>query len=237
MKFTLNWLKQHLDTDASIEVVAEKLTDIGLEIEGVTDRAAALADIRVAHIEEAGQHPDADRLKLCRVNTGDKIIQVVCGAPNARTGLKVALAQPGAIIPIDGSKLKPGKIRGVESQGMMCSTRELCLGEDHDGIIELPEDAEIGAPVASVLGTDDPILEIGLTPNRPDCTGVRGIARDLAAAGIGTLKADPRQEPVTGAFDSPIGVTISGDIATNNAVPAFYGRYIRGVKTPKARNG
>jgi len=230
MKFTLDWLKQHLDTDASIEVVAEKLTDIGLEIENVTDRAAALADIRVAYIEEAGQHPDADRLKLCRVNTGDKIIQVVCGAPNARTGLKVALAQPGAIIPIDGSKLKPGKIRGIESQGMMCSTRELCLGEDHDGIIELPEDAEIGAPVAGVLGADDPIIEIGLTPNRPDCTGVRGIARDLAAAGIGTLKADPRQEAVAGSFDSPIGVTISGEIAENNAVPAFYGRYIRGVK-------
>ncbi|WP_417827530.1 phenylalanine--tRNA ligase subunit beta [Thalassospira sp.] len=234
MKFTLNWLKQHLDTDASIEVVAEKLTDIGLEIEDVTDRAAALADIRVAHIEEAGQHPDADRLKLCRVNTGEKIIQVVCGAPNARTGLKVALAQPGAIIPIDGSKLKPGKIRGVESQGMMCSTRELCLGEDHDGIIELPEDAEIGAPVAAVLGADDPIIEIGLTPNRPDCTGVRGIARDLAAAGIGTLKADPRQEPVTGSFDSPIGVAISSDIAANNAVPAFYGRYIRGVKNAES---
>lgn len=230
MKFTLDWLKQHLDTDASIEVVAEKLTDIGLEIENVTDRAAALADIRVAYIEEAGQHPDADRLKLCRVNTGDKIIQVVCGAPNARTGLKVALAQPGAIIPIDGSKLKPGKIRGIESQGMMCSTRELCLGEDHDGIIELPEDAEIGAPVAGVLGADDPIIEIGLTPNRPDCTGVRGIARDLAAAGIGTLKADPRQEAVAGSFDSPIGVTISGEIVENNAVSAFYGRYIRGVK-------
>ncbi|MBX2832143.1 MAG: phenylalanine--tRNA ligase subunit beta [Rhodospirillales bacterium] len=234
MKFTFNWLKQHLDTDASIEVVAEKLTDIGLEIEGLTDRAAALADIRVAHIEEAGQHPDADRLKLCRVNTGDKIIQVVCGAPNARTGLKVALAQPGAIIPIDGSKLKPGKIRGIESQGMMCSTRELCLGEDHDGIIELPEDAEIGAPVAAVLGADDPIIEIGLTPNRPDCTGVRGIARDLAAAGIGTLKADPRQEAVAGKFDSPVGVSISSDIAANNAVPAFYGRYIRGVKNAES---
>ncbi|MCC9621015.1 phenylalanine--tRNA ligase subunit beta [Thalassospira sp. MA62] len=230
MKFTLNWLKQHLDTDASIEVVAEKLTDVGLEVEEVTDRAAALADIRVAHIEEAGQHPDADRLKLCRVNTGDKIIQVVCGAPNARTGLKVALAQPGAIIPIDGSKLKPGKIRGVESQGMMCSTRELCLGEDHDGIIELPEDAEIGAPVAAVLGADDPIIEIGLTPNRPDCTGVRGIARDLAAAGLGTLKDDPRQDAVTGSFDSPIGVAISDAVAKNGAAPAFYGRYIRGVK-------
>ncbi|PKR59098.1 phenylalanine--tRNA ligase subunit beta [Thalassospira lohafexi] len=234
MKFTLDWLKQHLDTDASVAVIAEKLTDIGLEIEGLTDRAAALADIRVAHIEEAGQHPDADRLKLCRVNTGEKIIQVVCGAPNARTGIKVALAQPGAIIPIDGSKLKPGKIRGVESQGMMCSTRELCLGDDHDGIIELPDDAPIGAPVAGILGADDTIFEIGLTPNRPDCTGVRGIARDLAAAGIGTLKADPRQEAVSGTFDSPVGVTISDDIASNNAVPAFYGRYIRGVKNAQS---
>ncbi|HCW69174.1 MAG TPA: phenylalanine--tRNA ligase subunit beta [Thalassospira lucentensis] len=234
MKFTLDWLKQHLDTDASVAVIAEKLTDIGLEIEGLTDRAAALADIRVAHIEEAGQHPDADRLKLCRVNTGEKIIQVVCGAPNARTGIKVALAQPGAIIPIDGSKLKPGKIRGVESQGMMCSTRELCLGDDHDGIIELPDDAPIGAPVAGILGADDTIFEIGLTPNRPDCTGVRGIARDLAAAGIGTLKTDPRQEAVSGAFDSPVGVTISDDIASNNAVPAFYGRYIRGVKNAES---
>ena len=230
MKFTLDWLKQHLDTDASIDVIAEKLTDVGLEIEAVTDRGVALKDIRVAHIIEAGQHPDADRLKLCKVDTGDKVIQVVCGAPNARTGIKVALAQPGAIIPIDGSKLKPGKIRGVESQGMMCSTRELCLGEDHDGIIELPEDAEIGAQVASVLGADDPILEIGLTPNRPDCTGVRGVARDLAAAGIGTLKAYPRQEAVAGAFDSSIGVTISTDITQNAAAPVFYGRYIRGVK-------
>jgi len=234
MKFTLDWLKQHLDTDAPVAVIAEKLTDIGLEIEGLTDRAAALADIRVAHIEEAGQHPDADRLKLCRVNTGEKIIQVVCGAPNARTGIKVALAQPGAIIPIDGSKLKPGKIRGVESQGMMCSTRELCLGDDHDGIIELPDDAPIGAPVAGILGADDTIFEIGLTPNRPDCTGVRGTARDLAAAGIGTLKTDPRQEAVSGAFDSPVGVTISDDIASNNAVPAFYGRYIRGVKNAQS---
>ena len=234
MKFTLDWLKQHLDTDASVAVIAEKLTDIGLEIEGLTDRAAALADIRVAHIEEAGQHPDADRLKLCRVNTGEKIIQVVCGAPNARTGIKVALAQPGAIIPIDGSKLKPGKIRGVESQGMMCSSRELCLGDDHDGIIELPDDAPIGAPVAGILGADDTIFEIGLTPNRPDCTGVRGIARDLAAAGIGTLKTDPRQEAVSGAFDSPIGITISHEIASNNAVPAFYGRYIRGVKNAQS---
>lgn len=230
MKFTLDWLKQHLETDASVEVIAEKLTAIGLEIEEVTDRGAALADIRVAYIEEAGQHPDADRLKLCKVNTGDNIIQVVCGAPNARTGIKVALAQPGAIIPIDGSKLKPGKIRGVESQGMMCSTRELCLGEDHDGIIELPENAELGAPVAAVLGADDPVIEIGLTPNRPDCTGVRGIARDLAAAGIGTLKDDPRMAPVDGSFDSPISVSIADDVTANGAAPAFYGRYIRGVK-------
>ncbi|MDP2699061.1 phenylalanine--tRNA ligase subunit beta [Thalassospira sp.] len=230
MKFTIDWLKQHLATDASVDAIAEKLTAIGLEVEGVTDSAAALADIRVGYIEEAGQHPDADRLKLCRVNTGDKIIQVVCGAPNARTGIKVALAQPGAIIPIDGSKLKPGKIRGVESQGMMCSTRELCLGDDHDGIIELPADAPIGAQVASILGADDPVIEIGLTPNRPDCTGVRGIARDLAAGGLGTLKDDPRQVAVTGTFDSPVGVSIGADLLANAAVPAFYGRYIRGVK-------
>jgi phenylalanyl-tRNA synthetase beta chain len=230
MKFTLSWLKQHLETDAPAAQITDKLTAIGLEVESIVDRAAALADIRVGYIEEAGQHPDADRLKLCKVNTGDKMIQVVCGAPNARTGIKVALAQPGAIIPIDGSKLKAGKIRGVESQGMMCSTRELCLGEDHDGIIELPADAEIGTQVAAVLGADDLVVEINLTPNRPDCTAVRGIARDLAAAGMGTLKDDPYQVPVAGSFDSPVTVTIADDVAANAAAPAFYGRYIRGVK-------
>ena len=159
MKFTLNWLKQHLDTDASIEVVAEKLTDIGLEIEGVTDRAAALADIRVAHIEEAGQHPDADRLKLCRVNTGEKIIQVVCGAPNARAGLKVPFARVGAVLG-DDVKIKQAKLRGVESNGMLCGADELGLSDEHDGLMELPSHFIPGADFAELLSLPDDVVKL-----------------------------------------------------------------------------
>ncbi len=227
MKFTLSWLKEHLDTDASVAAIAERLTALGLEVEGVDDPGAALAPFVVGHVIEAGPHPDADRLKLCRVDSGKEIVQIVCGAPNARTGLKVALALPGTVIPITGEKLKKGKIRGMESLGMMCSARELKLGLDHDGIIELPEDAPTGAPLLSVMPVD-PMIEIAITPNRPDALGVRGIARDLAASGLGTLKPDP-VEAVPGTFDSPISVEIAADTLDSGACPMFVGRTIRGI--------
>lgn len=188
MKFTLNWLKDYLETDASLEEVSHTLTAIGLEVEEIIDPAAELAVFTVAQIEEAAPHPDADRLQVCKVNTGSHMLQIVCGAPNARAGIKVALAQEGAWIPAGEFKIKKSKIRGVESNGMMCSARELNLGEDHAGIIELPEHAELGAPIAESLGLNDPVIDIALTPNRGDCLGVYGIARDLAAAGLGTLK-------------------------------------------------
>ena len=189
MKFTLSWLKDHLDTDASLSEITETLTDIGLEVEAVTDPAASLAAFRVAEIISAEPHPDADRLKLCRVDTGSEILQVVCGAPNARAGLKGVFAPPGSTIPTSGMQLKKTKIRGVDSHGMMCSESELGLSDAHDGIIELPDTAETGSQAADALGLDDPVIEIAITPNRPDCLGVHGIARDLAAAGLGRLKS------------------------------------------------
>ncbi len=228
MKFTLSWLKDHLDTTASVAEIGKTLTMIGLEIEEIIDPAAALDGFVVGHVTSAGKHPDADKLKLCTVDTGSSSIQIVCGAPNAREGLKVALAQPGCIIPVSGDKLKKGKIRGVESMGMMCSTRELCLGEDHDGIIELPADAPVGAPLASVLAID-PVFDIAVTPNRADCLGVRGVARDLAAAGLGTLKDDPLTLPVAGTFASPRSVSIQLPDGEDAACAQFVGRTIRGV--------
>jgi phenylalanyl-tRNA synthetase beta chain len=227
MKFTLSWLKDHLETDASVQEISEKLTAIGLEVEEIDDPGAALDGFVVGHVVAADPHPDADRLKLCQVDTGEKIVQVVCGAPNARQGLKVVLAQPGMTVPATGDKLKKGKIRGQESLGMMCSARELGLGEDHDGIIELPETAETGAPAASVLDID-PVIEIAITPNRGDCLGVRGVARDLAAAGVGTLKADPVPEIAT-AFDARIAVALDFP-EEKQACPHFTAREIRGVK-------
>ena len=223
MKFTLSWLKDHLETDAPLDVIVEKLTAVGLEVEEVHDPAKDLAPFIVGHVVEAGPHPNADRLKVCRVDTGAEVIQVVCGAPNARQGLKVALARPGDRIPDSGEVLKKGKIRDVESQGMMCSWRELGLGSDHSGIIELPDDAAVGAKLTSVVNLD-PVIEVAITPNRMDCLGVRGIARDLAAAGLGTLK--PLDEPaIPGTFASPVGVALEHD-----GCPMFVGRYVRGVK-------
>ena len=224
MKFTLSWLRDHLDTDATLEQIDQALTALGLEVEGIENPAATLSGFVVGHILEANRHPDADRLQVCKVDTGTAQIQVVCGAPNARAGLKVILAQPGVVIPVTGEALKKGNVRGVESQGMMCSYRELNLGEDHDGIAELAENAPVGAPITTVLNFD-PVIEIAITPNRADCLGVRGVARDLAAKGLGTLK--PLTIPVLpGTFASPIGVRID-DTA---ACPHFVGRVIRGVK-------
>ncbi len=224
MKFTLSWLKTHLFTDASAQEIAIKLTELGLELESLEDPAARLAGFVVGHVIEAGKHPNADRLKLCKVDAGNgKILQVVCGAPNAREGLKVVLAQPGTIIPITGEALKAGKVRDVESQAMMCSWRELKMGEEHDGIIELAADAPVGAPITDVIAID-PLFDISVTPNRADALGVRGIARDLAAIGVGTLNDLPL-DPVPGVFDSPSKV-----ILEESGCPLFGGRWIRGVK-------
>lgn len=230
MKLTLGWLKEHLETDATLDDVLEALTAVGLEVEGVTDRAAELADYTVAHVVEAVQHPDADRLRVCKVDTGDGIEQVVCGAPNARTGMKGVFARSGLTIPGTGLTLKPTKIRGVESNGMLVSEREMGLSNEHDGIIELPADAPVGQPFAAVVGLDDPVIEVAITPNRQECLGIHGIARDLAAAGLGKLKPFNR-EPITGGFPSPINVRFTfDDPATADACPVFHGCYVRGVK-------
>jgi len=201
---------------------------LGLEVEGVEDPAKDLGGFIVAHVLEAEKHPDADRLRVCKVDTGSGIIQVVCGAPNARAGLKVILAQPGSYIPITGDTLKKGKVRGVESQGMMCSWRELKLGEDHEGIAELDASLPVGAKQEDVMSFD-PMIEISITPNRADCLGVRGVARDLAASGLGMLKA-LKADPVPGGFKSPIGVKLEFTPETSSACPYFAGRLIKGVK-------
>src|SRR5581483_6114596 len=189
MKFTLAWLKEHLDTDASLTEIADKLTMIGLEVERIEDPAKALAPFKTAAVISAEKHPNADRLRVCMVDTGQGApVQVVCGAPNARAGLKGVFAHPGTFIPGTGIDLKVGKIRDVESRGMLLSERELGLSDNHDGIIDLPADTPVGKPFAELMGLDDPVLEINLTPHRPDCTGVAGIARDLGAATMGTFK-------------------------------------------------
>lgn len=225
MKFTLSWLKTYLDTDADLKKISETLTAIGLEVESIVDPSEDLKPFIIARIEEAVQHPDADKLRVCTVNTGSEIVQVVCGAPNARAGLLGAFAPSGSVIPTNGLKLKPTMIRGVESNGMMCSERELGLGDDHDGIIDLPANAPIGSRFADYVNANDPVIEIAITPNHQDALGVYGIARDLAAAGIGTLKKIDTSK-VSGSFESPIKVHIDN----KEACPVFAGRYIRGVK-------
>jgi phenylalanyl-tRNA synthetase beta chain len=230
MKFPLSWLKDHLDTDADAATIADKLTAIGLEVESVEDAGARLKDFVVAHVVTAGKHPNADRLHLCSVDAGGKEpVQVVCGAPNARAGIKVVFAQPGTVIPVSGEALKIGTIRGVESRGMMCSGRELLLSDDHDGIIELPADAVVGEPVAAALGLTDPVIDISITPNRGDCTSVWGVARDLAAAGLGKLRT-PMVEVVKGKFPSPKTVSLEFPEGQKPDCPLFAGRYIKGVK-------
>lgn len=225
MKFTLGWLCSHLETTATLSAIADALSAIGLEVEAVTDRAAALAPFRIALVVEAAPHPNADRLRLCRVETGSGIASVVCGAPNAVTGMKAVFAPPGSIIPATGEVLKVGRIRGAESAGMLLSEREMGLGEDHDGIVELAADAPVGAPYADWAGLDDPVIEIAVTPNRGDALGVRGIARDLAAAGLGTLKPWSVR-PVAPEFASPL----SWQTAWPEACPFVLGRTIQGVR-------
>lgn len=222
MKFSLSWLKDHLETDASAEVIAEKLSAIGLELEGLEDPAARLNGFRVAKVLTAERHPNADKLQVLSVDAGDGApLQVVCGAPNARAGLIGVLGLPGAVVPAGGFELKKSAIRGVESNGMMCSTRELELGEDHDGIIELPADAPVGTPFSQYHGSD-PVFDVAITPNRPDCMGVYGIARDLAAAGLGTLKPVAVQQ-VDGFYPCPLPIRTDDP----EGCPAFYGRAIR----------
>lgn len=226
MKFTLSWLKTHLDTDADLGTIIDALTRIGLEFESVEDRGAELAGFRIAHVVEAVQHPNADRLRTCKVDAGDgDLVSVVCGAPNARTGMKAVFAAPGSFIPGTGITLKSGEIRGVRSAGMLLSAREMGLGDDHDGIVDLPADAPVGVPYVTWARLDDPVIEISVTPNRGDCFSVRGVARDLAAAGIGVLRPFA---PAT------VPAAFQGGprwrIAYPEACPWIIGRTIRGVR-------
>src|SRR5690606_1116688 len=225
MKFSLAWLQQYLETEAGAAEIAAKLNALGIEVEGLQDPAERLAGFRVARVLTAAPHPNADKLQVLTVDNGvGEPLQIVCGAPNARAGLVGVLGTAGAVVPAGGFELKKSAIRGIESNGMMCSARELALGEDHAGISELPEDAPVGTAFAEYRGTS-PVFDVAITPNRPDCMGVYGIARDLAAAGMGTLKP-PRIEPVAGAFPCPV------EIRTDDpeGCPAFYGRVIRGVR-------
>ena len=224
MKFALTWLKDYLETTANVAEICDALNAIGLEVEGVEDPAEKLAGFRIAHVLTAARHPDADKLQVLTVDTGDgEPLQVVCGAPNARAGMKGVLGLPGAVVPANGMVLRKSAIRGVESNGMMCSTRELELGEDHDGIIELPADAPVGTSFADYHGAD-PVIEVAVTPNRPDCMGVYGIARDLAAKGLGTLK------PITiPAFTASGACPVEIRTVDPEGCPAFYGRVISGV--------
>ncbi|HKS88242.1 MAG TPA: phenylalanine--tRNA ligase subunit beta, partial [Stellaceae bacterium] len=225
MKTTLSWLKTHLDTEASIGDIADRLVMLGHDVEGVEDRAAALQGFVVARVVKAEPHPNADRLRVCVVDAGQGDVQVVCGAPNARTGMKGVFGPAGVTIPKTGTVLAESTIRGVASRGMLMSAAELALGEDHSGIIELPADAPVGASYAALLGLDDPVIDLKVTPNRADCLGVRGIARDLAAAGLGSLKPLDTT-PVEGRFHSPIAIHIED----RKACPMFLGRHIRGLK-------
>src|SRR4051812_44369127 len=229
VKFTLAWLKEHLDTDASLDDIVTKLTMIGLEVESVEDKAKALAPYVIAKVVDAKQHPNADRLRVCMVDTGDgNPIQVVCGAPNARTGMTGVFVPPGTYVPGKKITLQVGTIRGVESRGMLVSEAELEISDDHDGIIDLPADAPVGQPYAKYAGLDDPVIDINVTPNRPDCTGINGIARDLAAADVGAFK-DRAPKAIKGEFPCPVAVTFDFG-GTHPLCPAFALRLVRGVK-------
>jgi phenylalanyl-tRNA synthetase beta chain len=230
MKFPLSWLKDHLETDAAPEAIADTLTRIGLEVDEIANPAEALAPFRVAKVLSAAKHPQADKLQVLSVDAGADYnnggpVQVVCGAANARAGMVGVFGAPGTYIPGSGITLKVAAIRGVESRGMMCSARELELGDDHDGIIELPDDAPVGAAFGDYAGLNDPVFDVNVTPNRPDCMGVRGIARDLAAAGLGTLKPQSF-EPVDGGYANPVPIRIE----EGSGCQAFAGRLIRGVR-------
>jgi phenylalanyl-tRNA synthetase beta chain len=228
MKFTLSWLNEHLDTDAGLDSIIEALFGVGLEVEEVVDRTAALAPFTVARVKKAEKHPNADRLSVCLVETAKGEVQVVCGAPNARTGMTGIFVHPGTFIPGTGVRLEKGVIRGVESNGMLVSERELMISDEHEGIIDLAGDIPIGTPAAIALGLDDPMIYVKVTPNRPDALGVRGIARDLAAKGLGTLK--PLDvKPVPAGLKSPITVELRFPEGDTTPCPLFIGRYFRGL--------
>lgn len=231
MKFTLSWLKDHLKTEASLDEILYALTDLGLEVEEVTNPADRLGEFTLGYVTHAEQHPDADKLRVCRVETDAGETQIVCGAPNAREGIIVVIAKPGVYVPGIDTTIKVGNIRGVESHGMMCSEREMELSDEHDGIIELPS-GEVGERFIDWLAENDkakvdPVIEIAITPNRPDALGVYGIARDLAARGLGELKT-PEPVAIDGQFSSPVSVSIDED--TLDGCPLFAGRVIRGVE-------
>jgi phenylalanyl-tRNA synthetase beta chain len=230
MKFTLAWLKEHLETDASLAEITETLTRIGLEVENVDNAAEKLAAYRVASVISAEKHPNADRLRVCMVDAGDGTpVQVVCGAPNARTGMKSVFAAPGTFIPGKNMMLTVGTIRGVESRGMLCSAAELEISDDHEGIIDLPADAPVGTPYATYAGLDDPMIEVAVTPNRADALGVAGIARDLAAAGLGKIKT-PDPSPFKGEGPCPVDVQLAFSKDDAHLCPAFALRLVRGVE-------
>jgi len=233
MKITLKWLKEHLETEATLDEVTDRLTMLGLEVESVEDRAKGLESFVVGKVTDAKQHPNADKLRICTVDNGTDVQEVVCGAPNARTGLTGVFAASGAYIPGTGITLKKAEIRGVESNGMLLSEREMGISDEHDGIIELADGTPIGSSAIEALGLDDPIIDIAITPNRGDCLGVRGIARDMAASGIGVLKPLP-VEPVLGTFESPIRVHMDLDAEKADACTKFVGRYVRGVKNAES---
>lgn len=232
MKFTRSWLGEHLECNATLQELSERLTALGLEVEGIVDRAAHLGAFTVAEVIEAKPHPDADRLKVCIVETGAGTVQVVCGAPNARTGMKGVFAPVGSHVPGTGLDLKKTKIRGVESSGMLVSEREMGLSDEHEGIIELPQDAKVGEQFAKFAGLDDAVIEIAITPNRGDCLGVRGIARDLAAAGVGKLMphAEIDGRTIDGTFESPINWRRELPEGAGHACPMVVGRSFRNVK-------
>ena len=232
MKFTLAWLKEHLETDATLDEITYALTDLGLEVEGVENPAEALAAFTTGHVVSAEKHPDADKLKVCQVETVEGVQQIICGAPNARAGIDVVIALPGTYVPGIDATIQVGKIRGVESFGMMCSEREMLLSDEHDGIIELDGKPAVGTKFVDYLAEHmpsktDPVIEIAITPNRPDALGVHGVARDLAARGVGKL-IEKSVAPIEGKGASPIGVSIDED--TLAQAPVFYGRVIKGVK-------
>lgn len=229
MKFTYTWLKEHLDTKAGVEKIADTLTRIGLEVEKVFDPKTSLAPFRVAEVVKCEKHPNADKLSICEVDTGSERLQVVCGAPNARAGMKGVFAPVGSYVPGIDLTLTKAKIRGVESNGMLLSERELEISDEHIGIIELAADAKVGSTASAALGLDDAVIEVAITPNRPDCLGVRGIARDLAAAGLGKLKKDS-VKPIKGSFPNPIPIELEFDRETADACRVFAGRLVRNVK-------
>ena len=225
MKFSYSWLLEHLKTNAQLEEIEEKLTAIGLEVENVQDIGKAYQSFIVGQVLEERKHPNADKLRLCKVDVGKEKVDVVCGAQNVEKGMKVVYAPVGSIIPVNQMKIKATKIRGIESFGMMCSEYELWISNEHDGIIHLNENEKVGTSFAKISGLNDIVIEIGITPNRQDCLGVNGIARDLAAAGMGEI-IDKKVINDKGSFKSPIKI----EIKDKPACPAFAGRYFRNVK-------